>query len=66
MAIKAARKRGEHTIFIGDGLSDRGAAEAADEVFAKHSLVEHCRKTGIEFHEYQNFDDVLKQLQDRF
>ena len=63
VAIKAAKKRGEHTIFIGDGLSDRGAAEAADEVFAKHSLVEHCRKTGIQFHEYQTFDDVLKKLQ---
>lgn len=65
LPIKAAQKRGEHTIFIGDGLSDRGAAEAADEVFAKHSLVEHCRKTGIRFHEYQNFDDVLKQLQEK-
>ena len=63
VAIKAAKKRGEHTIFIGDGLSDRGAAEAADEVFAKHSLVEHCRKIGIQFHEYQTFDDVLKKLQ---
>ncbi|MBL8186396.1 MAG: HAD-IB family phosphatase [Acidobacteria bacterium] len=66
LAIKAAKKRGEHTVFIGDGLSDRGAAEAADEVFAKHSLVDHCRKTGIPFHEYQTFDDVLKHLQDRF
>ncbi len=66
VAIKAAKKRGEHTIFIGDGLSDRGAAEAADEVFAKHSLIEHCRKTGIKFHEYQTFEDVLKTLQNRF
>lgn len=66
VAIKAAKKRGEHTIFIGDGLSDRGAADVADEVFAKHSLIEHCRKTGIQFHEYQTFDDILKLLQDRF
>lgn len=66
VAIKAARKRGEYTIFIGDGLSDRGAAEAANEVFAKHSLVEHCRQRKINFHEYQTFDDVLRQLQDRF
>lgn len=66
VAIKAAKKRGEHTIFIGDGLSDRGAAETADEVFAKHSLVEHCRQRKINFHEFQTFDDVLKQLQGRF
>ena len=32
-----ARRRGEYVIFIGDGLSDHAAAEAADEVFAKHS-----------------------------
>src|SRR5690242_15585667 len=31
-ALLAARKRGEYAIFIGDGLSDRGAAEVADEV----------------------------------
>ncbi len=66
VAIKAAKKRGEHTIFIGDGLSDRGAADVADEVFAKHSLVEHCRQRKINFHEFQTFDDVLKQLQGRF
>ena len=66
VAIRAAKKRGEYTIFIGDGLSDRGAAEAADEVFAKHSLVEHCRQRKINFHEFQTFDDVLSQLQDRF
>ncbi|MBP6822229.1 MAG: HAD-IB family phosphatase [Acidobacteria bacterium] len=63
VAIKAAKKRGEYAIFIGDGLSDRGAAEAADQVFAKHSLVEHCRQRKINFHEYQTFDDVLKKLQ---
>jgi len=61
-ALLGARQRGEHTIFIGDGLSDRGAAEVADEVFAKHSLAEYCRERKIKFHEYETFDDVLKQL----
>jgi len=65
-ALRQARKRGEHTIFIGDGHSDRGAAEVADEVFAKHSLAEYCRQREINCHEYQSFDDVLKQLQNRF
>jgi 2,3-diketo-5-methylthio-1-phosphopentane phosphatase len=64
--LRAAKKRGEHVIFIGDGLSDRGAADVADEVFAKHSLAEYCRERGINFHPYQTFDEVLKQLQDRF
>jgi HAD superfamily phosphoserine phosphatase-like hydrolase len=65
-ALGAARRRGEYIIFIGDGLSDRAAAEAADEVFAKHSLAEYCRERGINCHEYRNFDEILKQLRDRF
>lgn len=65
-ALRAAHKRGEYTIFIGDGLSDRAAAETADEVFAKHSLAEFCRQRGINCHEYQSFNEVLEQLQERF
>jgi 2,3-diketo-5-methylthio-1-phosphopentane phosphatase len=64
--LRAARERGEYVIFIGDGLSDRKAAEAADEVFAKHSLAEYCRERGIHYHEYKTFDEVLQHLQDRF
>jgi 2,3-diketo-5-methylthio-1-phosphopentane phosphatase len=66
LSLKEARRRGEYVIFIGDGLSDRAAAEAADEVFAKHSLAEYCRKRGINCHEYQTLNDVLKQLQEKF
>lgn len=64
--LKEARRRGEYVVFIGDGLSDRAAAEAADEVFAKHSLAEYCRERGINRHEYQTFTEILKQLQSRF
>lgn len=65
-ALQAARRRGEHIIFIGDGLSDRAAAEAADEVFAKHSLAEYCRERGINCREYRTFKEILEQLQNRF
>jgi HAD superfamily phosphoserine phosphatase-like hydrolase len=64
-ALLAARKRGEYVIFVGDGLSDRSAAEAADEVFAKHSLAEYCQAHGIRCHEYQGFDEILNYLQSR-
>src|SRR5262245_40273729 len=64
-ALLAARKRGEYVIFVGDGLSDCAAAEAADEVFAKHSLAEYCRARGISCHEYQGFDEILNYLQSR-
>jgi 2-hydroxy-3-keto-5-methylthiopentenyl-1-phosphate phosphatase len=64
--LKEARRRGEYVVFIGDGLSDRAAAEAADEVFAKHSLAEYCRERRINCHTYQTFNDILKRLQERF
>lgn len=64
--LEEARRRGEYVIFIGDGLSDQAAAEAADEVFAKHSLAEYCRQRGINCHEYQSFNEILERLQERF
>ncbi|MDX2031001.1 MAG: HAD-IB family phosphatase [Blastocatellia bacterium] len=65
-ALKSARKRGEYTVFVGDGLSDRAAAEAADLVFAKHSLAVFCRDRGIDCLEYETFHDVLDDLKKRF
>jgi 2,3-diketo-5-methylthio-1-phosphopentane phosphatase len=65
MALRAARERGQYTIFIGDGLSDRAAAEAADEVFAKHSLAPFCQEKNIAFHPYETFADVLAALEPR-
>ena len=67
LALKDAHKRGEYVIFIGDGLSDRAAAEEADEVFAKHehSLVQYCRDRGIKFREFQTFDEILIELRMR-
>jgi 2,3-diketo-5-methylthio-1-phosphopentane phosphatase len=64
-ALLAARARGHYTIFIGDGLSDRQAAGAADEVFAKHSLAEYCRTRNLAFHSYQTFEEVWEQLRAR-
>ena len=60
--IRSARRRGENAVFIGDGLSDRAPAEVADEVFAKHTLFEHCKARGIVCREYQTFDDVLREI----
>ena len=62
-ALRAARERGQYTIFIGDGLSDRAAAEVADEVFAKHSLATFCQEKQLAFHPFETFADVLKALQ---
>ena len=59
-AIQQARRDGFHTIFIGDGLSDRASAEVADEVFAKRYLAEYCRARDIACQEFQTFADVLR------
>ena len=64
-AIQQARRAGFHTIFIGDGLSDRASAEVADEVFAKRYLAEYCRARDIACQEFQTFAEVLLRVDGR-
>jgi len=61
-ALDEARRRGYHTVFIGDGFSDRAPAEVADEVLAKPGLAAYCRDRGVRCHEVAGFDDVLRHL----
>ncbi|MFB3922838.1 MAG: MtnX-like HAD-IB family phosphatase [Terriglobia bacterium] len=49
-------------VFIGDGLSDRFAVEAADLVFAKHQLLAYCRDRDIECIPFETFADVQVSL----
>ena len=61
------RLSGGHSpiVFVGDGLSDRFAVEAADLIFAKHQLLAYCREKGIECVPFETFADVeaaLKRL----
>jgi 2,3-diketo-5-methylthio-1-phosphopentane phosphatase len=46
------------TLLIGDGASDMCAAGVVDLVFAKHTLLDHCRKTGIPHVPCLNFADA--------
>ncbi|MEP7037195.1 MAG: MtnX-like HAD-IB family phosphatase [Acidobacteriota bacterium] len=50
------------TVFVGDGLSDRYAARAADLVFAKKGLAKYCAAENIEFALYRNLGDVAVKL----
>ena len=54
------RLSGGHStvVFIGDGLSDRLAVDAADLVFAKHQLLAYCREKSIECVPFETFADV--------
>ncbi len=64
LSLREARDRGEYVIFIGDGLSDRQAAEVADEVYAKHSLTEYCREQAIAHREYETLADVRRMVEE--
>ncbi|TET47172.1 hypothetical protein E3J62_02195 [candidate division TA06 bacterium] len=48
--------------FIGEGRTDRHAAEVADRVFAKGLLLDHCKEKRIECEEYETFGDVITKM----
>ena len=50
-------------IFVGDGLSDRYAAQTADLVFAKSGLAKFCTTKNIRFSAYQNLFDVSERIE---
>jgi 2-hydroxy-3-keto-5-methylthiopentenyl-1-phosphate phosphatase len=52
------RARGYRIVVVGDGLSDRCAARAADHVFARGSLAEWCAREGIAAGGFESFADV--------
>ena len=60
--IKKLALAGEKIIFVGDGLSDRFAAEAADLTFAKGKLLEHCQTKKIAHRAYSGFREVTEWL----
>jgi 2,3-diketo-5-methylthio-1-phosphopentane phosphatase len=56
--MEALNPAGAPAIFVGDGLSDRYAAAAADVVFAKDKLAAHCTDKKIPFFRYETLADV--------
>jgi len=53
---------GSLSVFVGDGLSDRYAAEAADLVFAKGALAAHCRERAVEHVAYEGLAEIAAYL----
>lgn len=49
-------------VYVGDGYSDRCAAEAADRVFAIHGLARHLERRGLPFEQFSDFRDVVSAL----
>jgi 2-hydroxy-3-keto-5-methylthiopentenyl-1-phosphate phosphatase len=60
--IKDAAYRGQTTMLIGDGASDRKAALLADVVFAKDALASWCGAFGVEFIPFDTLGDVHRML----
>ena len=50
--------------FVGEGASDRFAANYADLVFAKDVLVDLCERDGVPWVAWDDFDDVWARLTD--
>jgi 2,3-diketo-5-methylthio-1-phosphopentane phosphatase len=56
-------QNGARMIFVGDGLSDRYAAAAADLVFAKGKLAKYCRDKDLPYVLYEDLGRVAVYLE---
>jgi len=52
------KSQGYQVVYVGDGISDFGAARVADFVFARDSLLKVCRDAGIRHEPFEDFLDV--------
>jgi 2,3-diketo-5-methylthio-1-phosphopentane phosphatase len=64
--IRRLGKGRQPIIYVGDGMSDRFAVEAADVVFAKRQLLAHCRENDIPCHPFETFKDVHAVVESLF
>lgn len=60
--VQKYQRLGYRVIYIGDGLSDTGAAEKADVLFSKNYLTEFARDKNLETIEFSRLSDVLDHL----
>lgn len=61
-AVEEHHAAGRRVVLVGDGRSDRVAAEDADVVYATGLLAEHCAERGIAFRAWTRLRDVLDDL----
>lgn len=60
--IKEARRRGRHTVLVGDGMSDAKAALVAHRVIATADLLRFCQEFELEFDGFETLSDVATAL----
>lgn len=64
-AVQRHRAMHGPVAFIGEGQTDRYGALYADLVFAKDALVAHCKRDGVAFQSWTDFDDIRRFLERR-
>ncbi len=52
----------DYTVYIGDGNSDKDAAQYCDFIFAKDGLARFCSIEKISFYPFNNFTDVQSKI----
>jgi 2-hydroxy-3-keto-5-methylthiopentenyl-1-phosphate phosphatase len=52
----------DELVYIGDGYSDRCAAEASDLVFATRGLAHYFDEQGVPYERFDDFHDVARRL----
>ena len=52
----------DYTIYIGDGNSDKEAAQYCDFIFAKDGLARFCSMERISFYPFNNFIDIQNKI----
>ena len=52
----------DELIYVGDGYSDRCAAEASDRIFATRGLATYLDERGIPYERFDDFHDVARGL----
>jgi len=61
--VERLRRAGHRVVLVGDGLSDRCAAEAADVVLARGRLLEWCHAQGLAALPFEDFAGVERQAE---
>jgi 2-hydroxy-3-keto-5-methylthiopentenyl-1-phosphate phosphatase len=49
-------------VYVGDGYSDRCAAEASDRVFATKELARYLDDRGVIYEPFDDFHDIARRL----
>jgi 2-hydroxy-3-keto-5-methylthiopentenyl-1-phosphate phosphatase len=57
-----ALANGAQVVYVGDGYSDRCAAELADRVFARSGLARYLDERGVPYEPFDDFHDITKAL----